>query len=233
MPFRPLGAHCDDIGHDSRMMSSEIQCAQLHSELFRRRHSKRQLHSLFALGKHLYWTVFLLFLCVLLLLTSVINDDDDEYILLSKISISNKIQPTTDRTTSLVNQFLNDNQVFSTEKHYLYHLCSKLPGESKPKADIAHATNTTVLSLIYVLVTTHMTSTLQPRYNTPHYSIVSVIALTHNGPQFLATKCIITEVKLHSLNSSVYMNLMRFRLLSRESDSKYHAASNIGWLSRV
>ena len=33
---------------------SEIECAQLHSELFRRRHSTRQSHGLFALAKHLY-----------------------------------------------------------------------------------------------------------------------------------------------------------------------------------
>ena len=32
---------------------SEIECAQLHSELFRRRHSTRQSHGLFALAKHL------------------------------------------------------------------------------------------------------------------------------------------------------------------------------------
>jgi len=32
---------------------SEIECAQLHSELFRRRHSIRQWHGLFALAKHL------------------------------------------------------------------------------------------------------------------------------------------------------------------------------------
>ena len=32
---------------------SEIKCAQLHSELFRRRHSTRQSHGLFALAKHL------------------------------------------------------------------------------------------------------------------------------------------------------------------------------------
>ena len=32
---------------------SEIECAQLHSELFRRRHSTRQSHGLFALVKHL------------------------------------------------------------------------------------------------------------------------------------------------------------------------------------
>ena len=30
---------------------SEIECAQLHSELFRRRHSTRQSHGLFALAK--------------------------------------------------------------------------------------------------------------------------------------------------------------------------------------
>ena len=33
---------------------SEIECAQLHSELFRRRHSRRQSHGLFALAKHLF-----------------------------------------------------------------------------------------------------------------------------------------------------------------------------------
>ena len=32
---------------------SEIECAQLHSELFRCRHSTRQSHGLFALAKHL------------------------------------------------------------------------------------------------------------------------------------------------------------------------------------
>ena len=32
---------------------SEIECAQLHSELFRRRHNTLQSHSLFALAKHL------------------------------------------------------------------------------------------------------------------------------------------------------------------------------------
>ena len=32
---------------------SEIECAELHSELFRRRHSTRQSHGLFALAKHL------------------------------------------------------------------------------------------------------------------------------------------------------------------------------------
>ena len=30
---------------------SEIECAQLHNELFRRRHSTRQSHGLFALAK--------------------------------------------------------------------------------------------------------------------------------------------------------------------------------------
>ena len=33
---------------------SEIDCAQLHSELFRRKHSTRQSHGLFALAKPLY-----------------------------------------------------------------------------------------------------------------------------------------------------------------------------------
>ena len=32
---------------------SEIECAQLHSELFRRKHSTRQSHGLFALAKRL------------------------------------------------------------------------------------------------------------------------------------------------------------------------------------
>ena len=32
---------------------SEIECAKLHGELFRRRHSTRQSHGLFALAKHL------------------------------------------------------------------------------------------------------------------------------------------------------------------------------------
>ena len=33
---------------------SEIECAQLHSDLFRRRHSTLQSHGLFALAKHLF-----------------------------------------------------------------------------------------------------------------------------------------------------------------------------------
>ena len=33
---------------------SEIECAQLQSDLFRRRHSTRQSHGLFALAKHLF-----------------------------------------------------------------------------------------------------------------------------------------------------------------------------------
>ena len=33
---------------------SEIECAQLHSELFRRRHSTRQSHGLFAFARHLF-----------------------------------------------------------------------------------------------------------------------------------------------------------------------------------
>jgi len=41
---------------------SEIECAELHSELFRRRHSTRQSHGLFALAKHLsLWFSFHLF----------------------------------------------------------------------------------------------------------------------------------------------------------------------------
>ena len=46
---------------------SEIKCAQLHSELFRRRHSTRQSHGFFALAKHLFvrWLLCVkLFLCV-------------------------------------------------------------------------------------------------------------------------------------------------------------------------
>ena len=40
---RPWSRQLNDV-------MSEIECAQLHSELFRRRHSTRQLHSLFALA---------------------------------------------------------------------------------------------------------------------------------------------------------------------------------------
>jgi len=36
-------------------MMSKIQCGQLYSELFGRRHSKLQSHYLFALVKHLYY----------------------------------------------------------------------------------------------------------------------------------------------------------------------------------
>ena len=39
---------------------SEIECAQLHSELFRRRHSTRQSHGRFALAKHLYLLTLIL-----------------------------------------------------------------------------------------------------------------------------------------------------------------------------
>ena len=39
---------------------SEIDCAQLHSELFRRRHSTRQSHGLFALAKHLLISMVIL-----------------------------------------------------------------------------------------------------------------------------------------------------------------------------
>ena len=68
LTFRALGTHC----HDQRVSNSRrrhltyslvttaewrhvwnIECAQLHSELFRRRHSTRQSHGLFALAKHL------------------------------------------------------------------------------------------------------------------------------------------------------------------------------------
>ena len=33
-----------------------------------------------------------------------------------------------------------------------------------------------------------VTNTLQPRYNAPRYNAVSVITLSRDGPQFLATK---------------------------------------------
>ena len=49
LTFRALGTHCHDLGH----VMSEIECAQLHSELFRCRHSTRQSHGLFALAKPL------------------------------------------------------------------------------------------------------------------------------------------------------------------------------------
>ena len=45
---------------------SEIECAQLHSELFRRRHSTRRSHGLFALAKHLFTTevdVMIILIC--------------------------------------------------------------------------------------------------------------------------------------------------------------------------
>ena len=45
LTFRALGAH--DV-------MSEMECAQLHSELFRRRHNTRQSHGLFALAKYLF-----------------------------------------------------------------------------------------------------------------------------------------------------------------------------------
>jgi len=71
------------------------------------------------------------------------------------------------------------------------------------------------------------TTILQPRYNAPCYSAVSVITLTRDGPQFLAIKCIIREIKLGSLNNSVYLNLLRFKLLSRETETEHHTASNM------
>ena len=54
LTFRALGTYCYDLGHDSRMTSCLKECAQLHSELCRRRHSTRQSHGLFALAKHLF-----------------------------------------------------------------------------------------------------------------------------------------------------------------------------------
>ena len=50
LTFWALCAHLVKTADD---VMSEIECAQLHSELFRRRHSTRQLHGLFALAKHL------------------------------------------------------------------------------------------------------------------------------------------------------------------------------------
>ena len=44
---RPWSRQLNDV-------MSEIECAQLHSELFRRRHNTRQSHGLFALAKHLF-----------------------------------------------------------------------------------------------------------------------------------------------------------------------------------
>ena len=50
----------------SNDVMSEIECAQLHSELFRRRHSTRQSHALFALAKHLpFWRPVTLLVCIL------------------------------------------------------------------------------------------------------------------------------------------------------------------------
>ena len=42
---------------------SEIECAQLHSELFRRRHCTRQSHGLFALAKHLLYDTVWCIVC--------------------------------------------------------------------------------------------------------------------------------------------------------------------------
>ena len=52
--IQSTGGHCHDLGHNSRMTSCLKDCAQLHSELFRRRHSTLHSHGLFALGKHLF-----------------------------------------------------------------------------------------------------------------------------------------------------------------------------------
>ena len=55
LTFRALGTHCHDLwSRQPNDVMSEIECAQLHSELFRRRHSTRQSHGLFALAKNLY-----------------------------------------------------------------------------------------------------------------------------------------------------------------------------------
>jgi len=44
---------------------------------------------------------------------------------------------------------------------------------------------------------TWQSTTLQPRYNAPRYSDVSVITLTHDGPQFFSTIfTIFTSVKV-------------------------------------
>ena len=51
--------------------------------------------------------------------------------------------------------------------------------------------------------------------------------LTLDGPQFLAIKCIVTEIKPGLLNNSVYLNLLCFKLLSRESEAEHHAAHNV------
>ena len=52
---RPWSRHPNDI-------MSDIECTQLQSELFRRRHSTRQSHGLFALAKHLFVTYVLPFI---------------------------------------------------------------------------------------------------------------------------------------------------------------------------
>ena len=52
--WRPWSRQPNDV-------MSEIDCAQLHSELFRRRHSTRQSHGLSALAKHLLEMVLMLY----------------------------------------------------------------------------------------------------------------------------------------------------------------------------
>ena len=61
-------ARCHDLGHDSAQrialpndVTSKIECGQLHSELFGRRHSTLQSHGLFALAKRLCNAVFGMF----------------------------------------------------------------------------------------------------------------------------------------------------------------------------
>ena len=52
---------------------SEIECAQLHNELFRRRHSIRQSHGLFALAKHLFTLIYAFYYQICLWLISLVD----------------------------------------------------------------------------------------------------------------------------------------------------------------
>ena len=53
LTFRALGTLSRPWSRQLNDVMSEIECTQLHNELFRCRHSTRQSHGLFALAKHL------------------------------------------------------------------------------------------------------------------------------------------------------------------------------------
>ena len=78
--------------------------------------------------------------------------------------------------------------------------------------------------------------TLQPRYNAPRYNAVSVITLSRDGSQFLATKMHYNWNKSGFMNNSIHLNLLCFKLLSRESETEHHAACSavvVDWSAPV